>query len=105
MDNNKPFTFVYSKLARDQIADTLNYIADTLCNPQAANKLFLKIDKTIEQICLFPYSNPEYKQLRDKAVRRALVDNYMLFYKISEENHTVYIVALYYAKMDLDELI
>lgn len=48
------FSYYLTPLAEQDIDSALDYIANQLCNGQAASDLFAKIENAIENICRFP---------------------------------------------------
>ncbi len=97
MDSKYKFT----DTASDDLDKILNYISNTLCNHQAANNLFNNIFKTIDNIVDYPLSYPlaENDLARSKNIRKAIIDNYNLYYVI--ENNIIWIVRIIYNKRDL----
>ena len=49
------YRLVYLPLALKDLENTVNHIADTLKNPQAAYDLIDTLDKTLGQLQHFPY--------------------------------------------------
>lgn len=90
--------------AESDIAEVLNYISNTLCNPDASIKLLDDIAKIMENVSRFPYSLPILKDKRltsDKEYRRADVNNFVLIYRISEDVKEVRVMAALYAQSDV----
>lgn len=67
----------------EQIFD---YIAVELCNPTAAIGQINDFEKAFENVCTFPescpYINNEY--VKDKSLRKLIVNNYIAFYRIKD---------------------
>ena len=97
--------FIFTDKAEADLDEILNYISNKLCNYQAANDLFNKIFKTIDNIIAFPLIYPllENEYIRNKNTRKAIIGNYNLYYVI--ENNIIIILRIIYNKRDLSELI
>ncbi len=90
--------------AGQDIDETLNYISNELCSPQAAKNLFSEILKAVEQISSFPYAMPEIKNKeisKNGEYRWTSVKNFLLVYKIVEEDKEIRIMAFLYGKSDI----
>ena len=84
----------------------MKYISTQLCNAKAAAELLSKMDKIIENICLFPYAYPDctYFFIGDENIRHALVDNYVLIYEVKVDEKQINILRFRYTRMDLTEV-
>ncbi len=93
--------FKFTDKAENDLDEILNYISNKLCNFQAANDLF----KTIDNIIAFPLSYPllENEYVRNRNTRKAIIDNYNLYYVI--ESNIIVVLRIIYNKRDLSELI
>jgi toxin ParE1/3/4 len=88
--------------AEQDILSTVNYIADVLKAPAAANNLLDEIEK-YEKILeetpnLYPFVPDEY--LAEKGIKFVMVKNYMLFFIVSEDEKTVNVVRFLYGRRD-----
>lgn len=104
MDSNK---FVFTKIATEELNKIFDYISSDLANPKASKDLYNKLCDVIENMIVFPesYSLVKNNFARDKNVRKAIIDNYLLYYHYDKENHMITILRFVYAKRDLDKLI
>jgi plasmid stabilization system protein ParE len=89
-------------VAEEEILATVKYIACVLKAPIAANNLLDEIEK-YEKILektpnVFPFVPDEY--LRTKGIKYVMVKNYMMFYKIDEDEKKVNITRFLYGRMD-----
>ncbi|MCM1130160.1 MAG: type II toxin-antitoxin system RelE/ParE family toxin [Roseburia sp.] len=100
------FTFKITPLAESDIDLTLSYIAIHLCNEKAASNLYLKIEETIEMVCMFPFSSADCKcfLISDENIRHVPIDNYCLIYEIKEEEKRLDILRFCFSKMDLTKM-
>ena len=99
--------FVFTEEAEIDINQTIYYIVNELGDKSAAKKLCDKLFDVIQRICEFPYSSEsaENKFIKNKNVRRALVDNYLLFYLYDEDKRLVVLLRFIYGKRSITELI
>lgn len=95
------FEIRYLPLARKDLADIIDYIADHLKAPKAALDLFDSLDESISRLGQVPYSCRVYqpiKALTDE-YRLLPVKNYAVFYVVKAQ--VVEIHRIVYSKMDL----
>ncbi len=93
----------YLPLARCDIANAVNYIAEELFAPKAALDLLDALDKSISHLINFPYSCRVYQPVKplEQEYRIMSVKNYAIFYTVDEQNKLVEITRVIYAKRDL----
>lgn len=78
-------------------ADHIEYI---LKDPQAANDLLDKVEKQIRSLSVFPekFRLVEDPVLASWGIRFIIVNGYLAFYTISEEQHLVIIIRFLFQK-------
>lgn len=78
------------------------YISKELLEPETAQKVVSKIAKEIITLEDMPLRNTLVfdDRLAYKRIRKFLVDNYIVFYIITEESNTVTIIRILYNKRD-----
>ena len=89
-------------IAEKEILDTINYIADVLKAPIAANNLLDEIEK-YENILgntpgIFSFVPDEY--LRTRGIKYVLVKKYMMFYTVNEDENRVDVIRFLYGRKD-----
>lgn len=101
------YSYRFTEKAQHDLVNILQYIDSDLNNRTAAQTLGRKIFATIDSARSFPESGKlvENEFLSDKTVRRLLVDNYTVFYKVEEKEKTLYILRIVYGKSNLDEIL
>lgn len=101
------YQIVLLPVARQDLMEQATYISQTLCNPSAAERLANQIERSLERISLFPYSNPVYHPLKPLAheYRNAVVENYLVFYWVDEERKLVTVARVIYSRRDLQKLL
>ena len=98
------YKIVYLPHAEDDILATVEYIAGKLDNPPAAEALLDELDRTVEQLALFPYSSELYhtdRPMRDE-LRKVPVKGYMLYYTVRDD--TVEIRRLIHGRRDRSQI-
>lgn len=104
MENNKYQLniFPWARLDMEQI---FNYIAVELCNPTAAIGLINDFEKAFENVCTFPekcpFINNEY--VKDKSLRKLVVNNYIAFYRIRDNE--IQVVRVLYGMRNYETLL
>lgn len=100
------YSYKFTEKAEEDLDAALRYIAEELNNPSAASNLAKSVFKSIDAVLVCPDMGKlvvnEY--LSDKTIRRLLIDNYVLYYKVLIEEKTIYIVRFVYGKRNLDEI-
>ncbi|MBR2256723.1 MAG: type II toxin-antitoxin system RelE/ParE family toxin [Blautia sp.] len=91
-----------TRSAEKDLNSAADYIEFVLLNPQAADNLLDEAESRIGDLSAFPekFALVDDPVLKAWGIRFTLVKNYIAFYVISEENHTVYIVRFLYGKRD-----
>ena len=84
---------------RDMVA-AADHIEFVLLNPQAADDLLDEADKRIWELAAFPekYALVGDPVLKAWGIRLVALQNYIVFYTISEEQNTVYVLRFLYGK-------
>ena len=97
------FRYFLTPLALQDIDETLAYISDELCNPQAAAALLDSLERTMKEVCAYPYAFPDCSLffIQDAHIRHAPVGNYLVVYEIYEEKQKINVLRFRYAKTDL----
>ena len=101
------FKYQFTQSALQDFREILRYISTDLSNPIAAKNLGKKIFEKIDMVRDFPDSGVRVDNefLSDKSVRKALVGNYIIYYKASYEEKMIYVVRIVYGKRNLDEIL
>lgn len=94
----KKYNIEYSMEAKQDLIDIKRYIKYNLQEPNTAQKLITKIKKEIDSL----KDNPEMYSVIDDdiikrfKIRKLVVDNYIVFYRINDEN--IQIVRVMYGR-------
>ena len=73
-----------------------DYIAHEIMNPDAARNLLDKMQQEIKNLATFPkkYRLVDEEPWHSQGVRKIVVDNYLVYYWIDEENSIIQIIAV-----------
>lgn len=76
------------------------YISKELLEPETAKKVVSKIAKAVSSLEEMPLRNPlaSDERLSHKGIRKVIVDNYIVFYIVTDETKTVTIVRILYGR-------
>ena len=94
----KKYNIEYSMEAKQDLIDIKRYIKYNLQEPNTAQKLITKIKREIDSL----KDNPEIYSVIDDdiikrfKIRKLVVDNYIVFYRINDEN--IQIVRVMYGR-------
>ncbi len=94
----KKYNIEYSMEAKQDLIDIKRYIKYNLQEPNTAQKLITKIKREIDSL----KDNPEMYSVIDDdiikrfKIRKLVVDNYIVFYRINDEN--IQIVRVMYGR-------
>ena len=101
------YNLEFLPITQKDIRNAAMYIAVELKAPLAAANLVREIHKKSEKLRVTPYMYREYigEPLNDIVYRAMQVKNYIVFYTVCEENKTVEIHRVLYARMDINVLL
>lgn len=101
------YNLVITKPAENDLADILQYISKDLSAPKAANDLLDDILKCYDNISLNPlmYALCDNDRLKSKNYRKAVIKNYIMFYRVDEEKQKIYIMRFIYGRRDYMNLL
>ena len=97
----------YLPSAKEDMAEIARYISHDLQNPMAADKLAIEMVEAADGLSDFPYRNRVYQPIKPlkREYRKLLVQNYILFYYIEEEQKLVTIARAIYGRRDYGKLL
>ena len=92
---------------RKDMIEIVRYISRELQNPDAADRLAVELVNAAESVLTFPYAAPAYQPIRSlkHEYRKILVQNYLMFYWVDEEERLVTVARVVYAKRDYGRLL
>ncbi|HHY08390.1 MAG TPA: type II toxin-antitoxin system RelE/ParE family toxin [Corynebacteriales bacterium] len=93
--------------ANDDLDEIYSYITGELDAEKAAMRLFEKIETSIMRLRDFPFScnhvNDEF--LKMKGYRKLIVDNYIAFYVVDEEQRQVVVMRVLYGRRKYENIL
>jgi len=96
------FTLIFSDDVNNDIISAIHYIKNELEAPMAAKNHYEELEKVYLKLEKNPYRRPlvQDKYLAMKGYRSINVKNYVLFYRIVEDNNTVLLIRFMYSQRD-----
>ena len=93
----------FTARAERDLDSILEYISEELCSPNAAAALGRKVFDCLDRLRMFPNSGKKVDNpyINDESLRKVFIDEYVLYYKVSETDMTLYVVAMIYGRRDL----
>ena len=93
--------------AEEQIRDILFYIAEDSGSVEIALNYLDKLEKAVTNLALFPYTGvkPRYSTLRKQGYLVLVVERYLIFYKVNDEEKTVTVYAVVDGRREYQKLI
>ena len=94
----KKYNIEYSKESKEDLIGIKQYIKYNLQEPETANKLISKIRKSIKTLKENPeiYAIIDDDIIRKLEIRKLIVDNYIIFYRIKDND--IQIVRVMYGR-------
>lgn len=73
-------------MAQIDMEQIFDYIVVELCNPTAAIGQINDFEKAFDNVCTFPESCPciNNEYVKDKSLRKLIVNNYIAFYRVRD---------------------
>ncbi|NLO41109.1 MAG: type II toxin-antitoxin system RelE/ParE family toxin [Ruminiclostridium sp.] len=96
-----------SELAHSDLDGIVSYIAIVLSNPVAASNFMKELEKHYGHLKNNPYMYEMCNNLRlqRENYRRVPINNYVLIYKVNEEDKIINIYRIFYGRQDYLKLI
>ena len=88
--------------ALSQMGEIVDYISHVLCAPEAAYNLLERLEKEITDLSEMPgkFRLIDEEPWKSEGVRKLVVNNFIVYYWIDEENTRVQVFAVIYEKRD-----
>ncbi|HAI88012.1 MAG TPA: type II toxin-antitoxin system RelE/ParE family toxin [Firmicutes bacterium] len=98
--------YMTSSAHRD-LAEIVQYIAGELAEPITAAKQVDRLESAIASLAVMPSRTSPVadERLRAMGVRKLLVDNYLVFYVVSECAAAVTVLRILHARRDWEDLL
>ena len=100
------YTVIYSPEAVDDLRDIYSYIAFELLVPSTAEGQVNRIRKIIRSLDFMPSRNPmvDWEPWKSKGMHKMVVDNFVIFYTVTDEDHTVTIIRVMYGARNIESI-
>ena len=92
------YKVIATDLALNDLEKIIRYVTDNLSNPTAAEDFLTNVDDCYKNLSHTPqmYSRCLDTRLRDMNYRRAVIQNYIMVYRLDENTKTVYVLRFFY---------
>jgi addiction module RelE/StbE family toxin len=102
-----PYDLQIMPMAEEDLDGIFDYITNKLEAPVAANRLMEKIEKSILSLKNSPRIGSKCRDetLNKKGYRKLMVDNYIAFYLVNDEDRTVIIMRIMYGRRNYTALL
>lgn len=99
------YKIIFSKQADTDLRGIYEYIAFKLLEPETAARQFGRIEKGILNLNEMPerFRVLEKEPWYSRGLRQMPVDNFIVFYIISDEDQIVTVIRIMYGGRDIDE--
>lgn len=94
------YVIEYSRDAKQDLIGIKQYIKNNLQEPNIAEKLITKIRTKIDNLTNNPniYSIVDDDFIKKLEIRKFVVDNYIVFYRVKNESKTIQIARVMYGR-------
>ncbi len=98
----KRYKVLMTEPAADDLQEIARYISRELREPAIAQRLVGKIKEAVMSLADMPtrYAPVGDERLASQGIRKLIVDNYILFYVVSEKDMAVTVVRILYVRRD-----
>ena len=96
------YKLVVSELAHEDLYRIISYIKNTLCAPQAATRFTDQVEQCYKHLKSNPliYALCSDERLEKEGYRRAVINNYIIVFKVDEKTRVVSIYRFFYGAED-----
>jgi len=96
------YELLITEFADQDLDGIVEYIAVKLASPPAAGAFLDSVDACYKSLRRTPrmFSECEDKYIKRKGYRKALINNYLLIYRIDGKARRVYVLRVFYAGQD-----
>ena len=91
-----------TRQALEQMKEIVHYISNDLMAPDAADNLLDKMKAEITKLLSFPKKQAliDEEPWRTEGVRKIVVNNFLIYYWVDDENNRVQVTAVIYSRRD-----
>lgn len=102
---NDQFKVKLTNKSLSDINDIAAYIQGKLMNSFAAHNVSNKIFDVIDSLSFMPERNRAVMHVGEKDIRKALADDYSIFYYVDNDELIVHVIAVIYSRRDCRAII
>ena len=97
----------YAPQAVDDLRGIYAYISQSLLEPNTALKQTQRIRESVRSLQTMPARYPlaEFEPWHSLGIRKLPIDNYVVFYLVNAELHTVTVYRIFYGSRNIPEII
>lgn len=101
------YKLVIADTAQQDLEDIAGYIVNDLSSPKAAVTFLNDVENCYDNISLNPHMYPfcENERLKRQEYRKALIKNYIMFYRADDKTRTIYVMRFIYGGRDYIKLL
>lgn len=105
--SNDNYIIKMTPKAEEDLDNIYSYITQELFAEESAKNLIDRIEKSIMRLEEFPFSCNYVADefLRSKSYRKLIIDNYIAFYIVDEEERYVIIMRVLYGRQKYEDLL
>lgn len=105
--SNNTYSLKFTPKAQDDLDEIYIYISSKLFTEIAAEKLLDNIENSIMRLAQFPFSCGFVvdEPLKRRGYRKLIVDNYIVFYLVNEEEKQVIIMRILYGASNYQSIL
>jgi len=106
MSNDK-FALKFTPKAEEDLDQIYSYISEKLSAVSAALNLMENIENSVLRLKMFPYSGSTVSDniLNSKGYRKLIIDNFIVFYIVREEEKTIVIMRILYGAQNYNDIL
>lgn len=101
------YKLIITIAAQNDLEAIYEYIAVELANQPAAKNFFDKVENCYDNLIRQPYMYEECRdrRLRLSGYRRAVINKYIMIYRVDNSKKAIYIIRFFYGAQDYEKLI
>lgn len=101
------YSFILADSAQRDIDSISAYLDYQLKSPQAAEDFLSDVEAGCRRVTEMPKAYPLYNDMKlaIQGYRKIVIKNYLIFYRIKEEEKAIYVTRVIYGGRDYSELL
>jgi addiction module RelE/StbE family toxin len=105
--SRRKYSLKFTPKASEDLEQIYSYITGTLLAKLAADNLLDRIESSIMRLKSFPYSGSFVldEPLKNRGYRKLIIDNYIAFYLVNEQEKQVVIMRILYGAQNYQDLL